>query len=195
MDMDKSDQQLIEDYFNGDEQSLETLIDRYLRSVYGFIYRICQNKDDTEDASQETFFKAWKSLGKYRPEESFKTWLFTIARNSSIDLLRKRRSIPLSAFEDEDGRNTLEESVPDDTPTLEDRFHQAELSQEIQTELDKLTSAERQVVSLKYENGFTFEEIGRIIGKPLNTVKSQYRRALSKMHQNLINKRINNHDR
>jgi RNA polymerase sigma-70 factor (ECF subfamily) len=94
--MDYSDKELIEMSVGGDSEAFSKLLDRYLQPVYSFALKITSNKDDAEDVAQEAFFKAWRNLKKYDPSYNFKSWIFTITHNCSIDLLRKRRNFVFS---------------------------------------------------------------------------------------------------
>src|SRR4029077_14306967 len=87
-------------------------VNRYLPRVHGFALRLSKNPDIAEDAAQETFVKAWKSLKRFDASRDFQPWIFAIARNAILDILRKRRD---ATFDD-----AMEESVPDDSePTSE----------------------------------------------------------------------------
>ena len=70
--MEKTDQQLISDYFSGDESALSEIIERYLKPIFNFIYRLEGNPQDAQDITQEAFIKAWRNFKKYKTEESFK---------------------------------------------------------------------------------------------------------------------------
>ena len=91
----ENDIQLIEKYIDGDARAFDTLIERYSKPVYAFIYRIAGNQYGTpheiQDITQETFVKAWKKIKKFNSKKSsFKSWLYTIAHNTAMDYLRKR---------------------------------------------------------------------------------------------------------
>ncbi|MBI4159946.1 sigma-70 family RNA polymerase sigma factor [Candidatus Wolfebacteria bacterium] len=73
------------------EVSLELLIRRYLKPIYGFTYRYVGAGQDTEDVTQETFVKVWRNLKKFDQNKSFKTWIFSIAKNTAIDFLKKKK--------------------------------------------------------------------------------------------------------
>lgn len=174
--MEKSDKELIVDYLNGDESALPVLINRYLKSIYNFAYRLTGNVQSAEDISQETFFKAWKNLKKYKPEESFKTWLFTIARNTTFDFLRKKKSFVFSDLGDEE--SSFEEDLVDDSPQAEEIISQLEDKKLLDDLLNKLSPIYKEIILLHHLNELTFEEIAKMLGKSVNTVKSQHRRAL-----------------
>ena len=90
--MDYSDEQLINNYLKGDEKSLEILIHRYLKPIYNFVYRYVNNKQEAEDVTQEVFVKTWRNLKKFKRNKSFKTWIFSIAKNTAIDSFKKKKT-------------------------------------------------------------------------------------------------------
>jgi RNA polymerase sigma-70 factor (ECF subfamily) len=177
--MEQSDEELIREYLRGDEAAFGELTARHLKTVYSFAYRFVGNADAAEDIAQDTFLKAWKSLKKYRPETSkFKTWLLRIARNTAIDSLRKRKMIAFSAFENEAGVNTLAETIPDENLLPDALFANQQDAQKVAECVAQLSPKYREVLALYYTNHLTFDEIGTLLGKPTNTVKSQHRRGL-----------------
>ncbi len=108
-----SDEKLIEQYLKGDEESLEVLIKRYLNLVFGFVLKYVNNQQTAEDITQEVFLKAWRNLKKLDKKQSFKSWLFTIAKNSSLDFLKKKNPVLFSRFENEKGENALINNLRD----------------------------------------------------------------------------------
>ena len=175
---DFSDQELIINYLKGDEKALEVLISRYLKPVYGFVYRFAGNEQDAEDITQETFVKVWGNIKKIDRQKSFKAWMFKIARNTAIDLLRKKKTVPFSRFDGEDGKNAIIESLADPGPLALEIFERKGLAQEIAAAISELPSKYRAVFSLRQDSELSFQEIAESLGEPINTVKSRYRRAL-----------------
>ena len=88
-----SDEQLVAGYLKGNEKLLKILIQRYLKPIFSFAYRYTRSTQDAEDIAQEVFVKVWRNLKKFDQEKSFKTWIFTIAKNTSIDFLRKKKAV------------------------------------------------------------------------------------------------------
>lgn len=176
--MEKTDKQLIFDYLRGDENSFRDLIRRHLKSVYNFVYRLAGNAKDSEDITQEVFLKVWKNIKRYDQDRGFKTWLFTIARNTSIDWLRKKRNLVFSDFDNEEGGNAIIDELADLAPLPDEIFKKSEDKKFFDELLNKLSPVYKEVLLLRYKDQFTFEEIGEILGKPLDTVKSRNRRAL-----------------
>jgi RNA polymerase sigma-70 factor, ECF subfamily len=163
------------------DEQLEIIINRYLKSVYNFVFRITHDKNSTEDITQETFVKIWKNLEKFDPEKDFKTWLFTIARNTTFDYLRKRKNI---AFSQQD--ENFEENIQDGELLPDEIFMKEELSKELEEALLKIRPDFREIILLHYTENMTFEAISEIVGKPINTVKSHHLRALSSLRKFLM---------
>lgn len=186
--MEKNNQQIIVDCLNGDEEAIGLLIDRHLKAVFNFTFRFVGKLEDAEDITQETFFKMWRNLKKYRQGENFKTWLFTIARNTAIDWLRKKKSVAFSDFSAHDGENdedynSFAESLIDPEPLPDEIFAKAEEKAFLENGLNKLSLINKETLLLYYNEHFTFDETGKILGKSLNTVKSRHRRAIMELRK------------
>lgn len=177
----KNDEQLIFSYLKGDEKSLEILIKRYLKSIYSFAYRNVGNIAEAEDITQEVFLKVWRNFRKFKKEKNFKSWIFQITKNTSIDFLRKKKSIPFSQFENENGQNTLLETLADSQTTLRDNFN----TETLNLAIDDLPSRYHIVFKHRYTDGLKFYEIAKLLGEPINTVKSRYRRAVNILKKNI----------
>ncbi len=176
--MNRSDQQLIASYLAGDEKSLEILIHSYLKPIYSFVLRYVGNEQEAEDITQEVFVRAWRNLKKFDQKKKFKTWIFSIAKNASIDFLKKKKAIPFSEFENEKGQNILVETLINPAPLPDKLFEQSSVGEILNTVMNHLTSKYRMVLFLRYNDHFTFREIAEALGEPLNTIKSRHRRAL-----------------
>lgn len=172
------DEQLIGEYLNGDEMALEILVKRYLGPIYGFVYKNVGNIQEAEDITQEVFLKAWRNIKKFDPNKSFKTWIFSIAKNTSIDFLRKKKTVPFSAFDNAEGGNDILDTLVDPAPLASELAERAERTGMLGEALGKISPKYRNIISLYYENQLNFREIAQILGESLNTVKSRYRRAI-----------------
>ena len=177
--MEKTDEQLVSESILDTEGSFDELVKRYTRPVYNFCYRLTGGIQTAEDCTQETFIKVWKSLKKYDPEKSFRSWVFTIARNTTTDFLRKKKAIPFSNLSVDELR--FEDTVQDTADLPEAFLAKAEDRAFLEKLLDELSPESKSVILLHHQEGLTFDEIGTIMGKPMNTVKSWYRRAIKKM--------------
>jgi len=173
-----SDNELILLAKSGNEQGLETLVKRHLSVVYGSCLRYLGNQDEAEDAVQETFVKVWRNLKKIDPEKNFKAWVLEIAKNTCLDILKKKRAVPMSAFEDENGFNYLAESLVSAGESPSEAAEQSILRRVLNSALEKLSPAYQKVLSLYYKEGLNFREISETLNEPLHTVKSRHRRAV-----------------
>lgn len=176
--MHKNDQELIAESISGNDEAFPELLSRYIKPIYNFSRRLSGSPADAEDISQEVFVKVWKNLKKYRPGESVKTWIFTIARNTAIDWLRKRRHLMFSDFERDGGENPFIENLTDTEILQDERYAQAEDREALESAVSRLSLPHREVLVLHYTLGLTFDEIGKILGEPLHTVKSRHQRAI-----------------
>lgn len=169
---------MIVDYLEGDEKALNLLVDRYLKDVYNFAFKLTHDLQAAEDITQDSFIKAWKHIRTYRQGSNFKGWLFAIARNTAIDWLREKKELSFSSFENEQGVNMLAETLADGEPLPDELIARAEDARFIESLLIQLNPQYREVLVLRHSGNLTFAEMGKILQKPLHTVKSQYRRAL-----------------
>ena len=166
----KDDAQFVNRYFKGDEKSLEILIKKYLKPIYGFVYKYTGNVQEAEDITQEVFVKMWRYLKKYDKNKSFKTWIFSIAKNTCIDWLRKKKTISISELE---------------TGESDNFFERAGINQLLESATGKLLPKYQTVLSLYYDDNLNFREIAEQLGEPLDTVKSRHRRALIILRKDL----------
>ena len=186
--MHRSDEELIAAYLRGEEGAFAYVVEHNLTAIYSFVRRFVGSNEDTEDIVQDTFLKAWKSIKKYNVQTSrFKTWLMRIARNTAIDHMRKKKSVPMSYFDTEDG-NALEDSLEDTTPLPDELFMRGQNEEQVTRALEALKAPQREVLLLHYMSGLTFEEVGAALEKPPNTVKSIHRRALAALRRILAPK-------
>lgn len=177
------DRDLIEQYFKGDKKALEILISRYLNQVYGFTFYLTKNAADADDITQETFVKIWKNLKKYDPTKNFKTWILTIAKNTALDFFKKKKMLTFSDFINNNDDASLLETIPDPEPLPDEIFLKKDLAIELNKIIEQLPKTDQLIIKLHHQQELTFQEIAEIIGQPLNTVKSRYRRALIKLRE------------
>ncbi len=172
-----SDDSLIRKYLNGDSLAFSVLLERYVKSVYNFVFWFTHDAEMSEDIVQETFVKIWKNLDKFQEDKLFKTWLFSVARNTSIDWLRKKKNVPFSDFDDESGENSFEENIADEDPGLIEKMMEDERREELIDVVNKLEYKYKDIILLHIFENLSFKEISEILKRPVNTVKSQYRRG------------------
>ncbi len=136
-----------------------------------------------EDATQEVFIKVWKNFSKVDEQFNPKAWLFKIARNTTIDILRKKKNITFSMMETEE--QTFAETIKDDEPLAYEVFENKEKLLEIENILSQIDPELKEIIILHDTEGLTFKELSEVLGRPLNTIKSQYRRVLHQIRSKL----------
>jgi len=176
-----TDEQLIETAGNGDESAFRELMDRYIDAIYGFALQYAKNEQDAEDIAQDTFFKAWKNLKRFKKGLRFKPWIYAIARNTALDHLKKKKSTVFSELDGAETEITFAETLSDPEPLPPAVFARAEIVRELEKALEILHPDHRMVLILHYRDDMTFEEIAIAMGKPMNTVKSWHHRALERV--------------
>ncbi len=173
-----SDEKLIESYIKGESKALEILIKRYLTPVYNFILGYVKEVSAAEDVTQEVFVKVWKNLKKFKPEYKFKSWLYKIAKNTSLDYLKKNKAVTFSEldnFNDDSYLRCLldEKSIsPLEIASLSDNAGQLNLA------LEKLPEKYKSTLNMRYQQGLKFREIAEIMQESIDTIKTRHRRAL-----------------
>ena len=187
---DESDEEIIALYKNGKEEALKILIDRHTSSIYNFtVYLV--GKNNAPDIVQETFIKVWKNLLKFDIKKaSFKTWIFAITKNTATDFLRKKKSLLFSDIKREDDDkddNSFYEKIPNESLLPDEALQKLQDSEFLKKILKKLSTHHKIILLLHYQEDMTFEEISKILNKPLNTVKSQHHRAIIELRKLLNN--------
>jgi RNA polymerase sigma factor, sigma-70 family len=95
--MEESDALVVARILSGDSDGFRILVERHSRSVFRLAYRMTGNEFDADDVVQETFLRAYKQLSRYESRSSFSTWIYRIASNYSLDLIRSRQRMKISA--------------------------------------------------------------------------------------------------
>jgi len=177
-----ADKNLIQQYLKGDEISLEILIQKYLKQIYSFVYRNVGDQAVAEDITQEVFVKVWKNIKKFDQKKTFKPWIFQIAKNTSIDFLRKKKTIPFSRFENEKGQNALVENIVAKPLNLLENFSDKKT---LAVAMQGLTDKEQKIINFRHKDGMSFKEIAEIFEESTNTIKSRHRRTLLRLKEKI----------
>ena len=173
-----SDEQLVSEVLAGRGADFEILVRRHQGAVYNFILRMLHDPEEALDLSQEVFLKVFCSLERFDPRFRFTTWIFRIASNAAIDQIRKRRpgvTVSLDAPLSDDTSCVREIAGSGPTP---DQFLQARETQDhLTAALAGLPGEYRRVLLLRHQGDRRYDEISKITGLPIGTVKNRIFRA------------------
>ena len=173
----------------GDESAFRKLLEKYLKSIYGFIYYLVRDSAVVEDLAQETFVKVWKNLSKFEKDKNFKTWLFTIAKNTALDYLKKKKTTPFSFFSDEEGSGVLE-NVAEDAIWPDEILAKKDVAREMERALEIIPEKYRVILTLHYREDFTLKEIAEILERPYNTIKAYHGRGLVRLKKAFLSEKV-----
>lgn len=170
------DSELIACARQGDRQAFGALVTRYQDRVVGMLYHMSGDAHLAEDAAQEAFIRVWLNLNNYKPQHSFRSWLYRIAANAALDSLRRERA-PL----------VLDEALladPQAGPELTVEARQKALA--IRRAIAHLSPALRLVLVLREYQQLSYQEIAEALDIPTGTVMSRLNSARSQLRQELL---------
>lgn len=183
-----TDLELVQQVRNGKREAFTELMRRYQQRVYWVARRIVGSHDDADDVAQETFVKAYLGLGDFRGDSSFFTWLYRIAVNLSLNVVRKQQLISylrdspiISSFLPASENPYKDAELKD----LESRLHQA---------VAKLPEKQRAVFVMRYFDEMSYEEISEVLKTSVGGLKANYFHALRKVQEFLKDEIAPNHD-
>jgi len=160
---------------NGDTGAFDELVVKYSQKLYGLIYHMTSNKDDTHDLLQDVFAKAYRSVSKFRGNSMFYTWMYSIATNMTLNFLKKRKRRAASSLDD------VDTGIQND-PAFVDASHRSnprrqininELQKKLNKSMMLLSDDHRAVVTMFDIQGMAHAEISKILGISEGTVRSR----------------------
>lgn len=179
---------LIQKSQQGDVDAFEQLLLQYEKKVYTIAYKYMGNHEDASDLAQEALIKAYQSIGSFRGESSFGTWLGRITANKCLDELRRRKRIQVTSLDDEveleEGSVQRELAAPGDTP--EEHTMRQETVQYVQSMLNTMREEYRIVLVMRELEGYSYEEIAQQLSCSLGTVKSRISRARNYLKERIL---------
>ena len=184
-----ADYELVQTAVAGREASFEELVRRYQRPIAAYVYRMVGDYDSALDLTQEVFIKVYNSLNRYRSEFKFSTWIYKIAHNAAIDHLRRHsvREQTLSGSVEGERREITIESK---RLTPEQESERKERRLEIESVVQLLQPAYRELIVLRHSHDLSYDEIAEVTGLPLGTVKNRLFRAREAMRDLLVQRGI-----
>ena len=179
------EEELVRRAQSGDEAAFGELVTAYEKKVYALTVRMCKNPHDAEEAAQEAFLAAWQGLKFFRFESSFSTWLYRLASNACVDLLRKEqrhRAVSGPSLNDEDTYM----DIADDAATPQELAERSELREQIEEGLQSLSPEHREVLILRELHQLSYDEIAQTLDLDTGTVKSRISRGRKALRNFLL---------
>ncbi len=171
----------------GDADAYRVLVERHSRSLFRLAYRMTGNQQDAEDVVQESFLRAYKQLGKFDERASFGTWLYRIAANCSLDLVRsrKRRSEHLAQQDADSEFDETVAALPSSDPTPERMALSGEVRTRVEQAMQELSPTERTAFVLRHFEGMCIEDVSRVLDCQPGAAKHSVFRAVQKLRRAL----------
>lgn len=163
--------QWLEKVRSGDLEAFNNLVEAYQAPVYNLCFRMLGDHYEAEDAAQETFMRAYKSIKRYDMNRPFSTWLLSIAAHYCIDQVRKRRMTKISLDD------LPYQQISDPAPGPEIALSQTEKQNQVKELLDSLSAEDRAAIVMRYWYEFSYEEISESLNLTVSAVKSRLHRA------------------
>ena len=171
---------------DGDESAFEQLVRKYERLVTTCAYSVVGNQDDVMDVSQEVFLKVYRSIGTFKGDSEFSTWLYRIAKNTALDFVRKRKQTTVSidtSGEEGDGFDIADEN---ESSSPEKNALKKERAKILHEAIAKLSEEHREVIILRDLNDYSYDAIAESLGIEPGTVKSRLSRARESLRKILL---------
>ncbi|HOV85275.1 MAG TPA: sigma-70 family RNA polymerase sigma factor [Syntrophobacteraceae bacterium] len=186
----EKDADLIRAFLGGDEAAFDALVLAYQDRVYTLCRRLLGDREEARDSAQETFVKVYRALGGFRFDAAFSTWLYTIAVNTCKNKLKSheyrwwKRRLRLD-WDSGSGGESPHREPRDPAPSALARLIQRGDEMRVQKAMDRLPAESRAVLVLRHAEGLSYEDIVRITGLNLGTVKSRLARARQQLQEKL----------
>jgi RNA polymerase sigma-70 factor (ECF subfamily) len=167
------DAELVERYLAGDTAAFDEIMVRYERQIYRVCYRFVDNREDAMDLAQEVFIKAFEHLGTFRRESSLKTWLYRIAMNHCINHVKKHSQEFVEVTEYTGSVHS----------TVQHQLEEREQREQFRRLVKMLPPKQKAILELRINEQLSYEEIARVSGRSISTIKASVFFALEKLRK------------
>ncbi len=178
--------QCIERITQGDKDGLRQIYEEYIGYIYAVVFDVLKNKENAEDISADFFIKLWSIADTYQSGHGHKGWMIRIARNMSIDFLRKRKREDLSDMMEDTSSDSESESYGKSIygGNMQSPVEADVVSNQMVLEaLKMLNDKEREVIQLKILGDMTFQDIANLLQTPMGTITWRYQNAVKKLRR------------
>ena len=186
MKMDAPDEAALALVLAGDRDAFRLLVERHGRPLFRFAYRLTGSESDAEDVVQETFLRAYTKLATFQHQASFKTWLWRIALNYSMDMMARRKheaAMPTVSGDEHESERQIEVANP--CPGPDRLLLSAEVEEAMRNGIESLTKVERTAFVMRHFDGCSIEEISETLHQSIGSAKNTVFRAVQKMRRSL----------
>jgi RNA polymerase sigma-70 factor (ECF subfamily) len=187
--MEVNDAAVVAQVLAGDRDAFRVLVERHSRSIFRVVYRMTGNQADAEEIIQETFLRAYKSLGRFELRSNFGTWLYRIAVNRALDFLTSRKTQmqnkDTSPISDSIDPEEAHVQVPAPSPGPDRLLLSAEIKNKVAAAMGLLTAAERVAFTMRHMEGQSIEEISQALNLKTSAAKNCVFRAVQKLRNQL----------
>ncbi len=184
---DDAEQALIAECQAGSRDAFDRLISKYQRRVYTFAYRLTGNAEDAADVAADVFVRLYTSLGSFRGQSSFVTWLFRVVTNIYLDSRKRKRVRQTQSLDEviELEESSVQRQYDDDSPTPHEIAEGKERTAALQQAIASLPEYQRVMIVMYHVDGMAYEEIAEALEMPIGTVKSRLNRARMALRRKL----------
>ena len=182
MNLNKSDNELMNEFAGCSMDSFTMVFNRYKNRILNFVLRgYLHDKDNAEDIVQKTFIRVYEYKHKYNTTNQFSTWVYTIAKNLSLNELKRKRKLRA----DDDPDDTEKFLAEDES--LSQKIEKQNIQELLTKAIELLKPKYREVIVMRYLQRMSYEEISEITSKRINTLKSQSKRGLKQIRDKVKN--------
>ncbi|MCX6763296.1 MAG: RNA polymerase sigma factor [Candidatus Moranbacteria bacterium] len=183
-----TDEKLVESIRHGHPRRYFRIVERYQGKLFAYLYLLIGSKEEAEDLLQDVFIKAFRHLDSVDTKRKFSSWIYRIAHNEAVNFMKRRRLKRFISWEEVTStKDKLETMDTNDNP--EKIWSRKEERNKVNEAIEKLPQKYQQVLLLRYFNNNSYEEISRIIDKPLNTVGTLLNRAKKRLLEEIMKER------
>lgn len=185
--VDLSDADLIKVIHKQNREAYKELFTRYQKKLFTYIFHLIGNKDEAEDILQNVFSKTYRNIENFDTSRKFSSWIYRIAHNESVNFLKKRSKRHTVSWDDiTTSKDKLDTATNDEL--IEDKWMHQEIIREVDEAIGKLSEKYQKVLKLRYFQEYSYEEIGIMLGKPVNTIGTLINRAKKNLLEIVKNK-------
>lgn len=174
------DSELIEVIHTKNKEAYRELFARYQKKLFAYILHLVGSREESEDILQNVFVKTYKSIDHFDQTRKFSSWIYRIAHNEAVNYLKRKSKRYTVSWEDiSTSKDKLDTSTLEELP--EDRMMHKEIAKDIDEALEKIPPKYQHILRLRYFDEMSYDEIGVLLQKPVNTVGTLINRAKKKL--------------